>query len=149
MKSLISEWILGRVPAVNAVILANGRVHRFRPVDPPRIIPFLLKTEKEEELDFTAEIFWTSALPFDTASNPKTEMVAVAGECGMGSDGFIALQKNASRNSLLWIAFFDFSNPFESVRFEGDTLIARNNLDEEWRLKMAEPWRVSVTQTTS
>ena len=46
--------------------------------------------------------------------------------------------------SLQWIAFFDYANPFERIRFDGDFLIARNNLDEEWSFRLANPEMITI-----
>jgi hypothetical protein len=146
MNSIIAQWIDGKVPILNGVAEACGRVHLVRPVDPPRDLPMTLEEEKNSPTEFASlsGVKWTTALPFDTLRDAGSRSVVIVGECGMGSDGFVAMQATEARDSLQWIAFFDFSNPFESVGLEKSVIRARNNLGEEWRFDRSSPWRVEI-----
>lgn len=66
----------------------------------------------------------------------------------MGPDGFLAVQENHRPKSLLWLAFFDFSHPFESVLVDHGVIRAFNNLDEEWRFSKSAPWRVEIRSSS-
>ena len=144
MNQIIAEWIQGKVPVVNGVIEAGGQVHRVHPVDLPRKLPMTLRGDEPTELALLPRIEWTISLPSEKMRDSESEMIAIVGECGMGSDGFVVIQATERPDSILWVAFFDFSNPFESVRFEGATIKARNNVREEWRFARSAPWRIEI-----
>jgi hypothetical protein len=148
MNTLIAQWAEGKVPILNGVIEASGRVHLVRAIDPPRSLPLALPLEQEVDFALLPEAAWTSALPFEKVIDPAAKIIAVVGECGMGSDGFVAVQAADQPQSLLWLAFFDFSNPFESVRFDGGLLKATNNLNEEWSFALSAPWQVEIRRAS-
>lgn len=144
MNELVVGWLSYQVPVANGVVRPDGRVHRIRPRDSRCGLPQPLSSEGECDLRSLADLVWTSASPYPPVTDAQTGLVCVVGEGGMGADGFVALQSGADRETLLWLAFFDFSNPFESVRFEAGMLKARNNMDEEWHFDIAEPWKIVV-----
>jgi len=65
------------------------------------------------------------------------------GECGMGADGFVAVEE-LNTKKLRWIAFFDFSNPFYSVAIEKNFILVTNNLSEEWQFAVDSPWEIEI-----
>ena len=144
MNQIIAEWLQGKVPVVNGVIEAGGQVHRVCPVDLPRMLPMTLRENGPTEFARLPSVEWTIALPFEKVRDAGSEMIAIVGECGMGSDGFVAIQATERPDSLLWVAFFDFSNPFESVRLEGSLIKALNNRSAEWRFARSAPWRIEI-----
>lgn len=144
MNTLILKWSEGEVPVLNGIMESGGRLHLVRATDPPRCLPMSLQLEKELDLAYLFETDWTIAITSNRACDPISGMTAVCGECGMGSDGFVAVQASEEPASLLWLAFFDFSNPFDSVRFEEGFLKATNNLLEEWSFSLTNPWQVKI-----
>ncbi len=144
MNKLILKWSEGEVPVMNGIMVSRGRLHLVRAIDPPRCLPMSLQLVKELDLATLFESDWTIAIPSARACDPISGMIAVGGECGMGSDGFVAVQSSDKPESLLWLAFFDFSNPFDSVRFEEGFLKVTNNLLEEWSFSLTNPWQVKI-----
>jgi hypothetical protein len=144
MNSIVAQWIQGKVPILNGVLEANGRVHLIRPVDLPRGLPMALQENESTVLELLPPVEWTTALPFETISDIESQSVVIVGECGMGSDGFVAVQATEAPESLQWLAFFDFANSFESVRLERDFIKARNNIGEEWRFGRLSPWQIEI-----
>lgn len=51
--------------------------------------------------------------------------VLLAGECDYGSDGYFALLE--PDRSLLWLAFFDSSNPFVTIDLHGNVAVLRSS----------------------
>lgn len=103
-----------------------------------------LRAAEAIELGVLSDVGWTKALPNDVARDVATHSVMIVGECGMGSDGFVALQATDDPDSLQWLAFFDFSNPFESVSFAGDFVEVRNNIGEEWCFDRSSPREIEI-----
>lgn len=144
MNSVVTRWKNGEVPILNGVVQAVGLVHLVHPVDAPRSLPMTLQQGGEAEMGVLSEIGWTRGIPADVRRDAETHAVVIVGECGMGSDGFVAMQATDDPDSLQWLAFFDFSNPFESVSLAGDFIKARNNLGEEWCFDRPSPWEIEI-----
>lgn len=143
MKSLLTQWNAELVPLLNGVILENGTYHSIKPVDAPRVhLPVRLESESSRQLSDLTSLQWAAVNMICETELVSSGLKVKAGEGSMGSDGVIALLDQAQR--LRWIAFFDFSNPFESVCFEGSVIIAENNLNEKWFLPIEEPWKVRI-----
>lgn len=81
---------------------------------------------------------WLYAGESCEAIDAQREIKALAGEGSLGGDGFIAVTSTRT-GELVWYAFFESSNPFEQVRFEGDALVATTNLGDEWRFPLDSP----------
>ncbi len=141
---LIAQWSSSWAPVVNGVVQRDGRVHRIRAHDAPRGLPLQLAAAGACDLGAIPELIWTYVSPFAYVTDLQTGLVAIVGDGAMGADGFVAVQSGADPETLLWVACFDFSNPFESARFDAGLLKVRNNLDEEWHFDLDEPWNVAV-----
>lgn len=144
MNSLIEKWMADKIPMVNGIHVVDGFFFEIKPVDIPRRLPLALKGEKSSWLQRFDEMMWVDCIPIASSLCVETGFVAIVGECSMGGDGFIALQKSVGRDSLLWVAFFDFSNPFEYVETRKDMIFAKNNLDEFWVVDINKPWNIMV-----
>jgi hypothetical protein len=66
------------------------------------------------------------------------------GEGSCGSEGFIALSEISTQN-LLWLAYFDCSNPFEKVSIEQNKVYAISNLRHIWPFPMKSPENFDVS----
>ena len=98
--------------------------------------------------DITAvrEIRWQHAGPSCECTNMEGRLRAIGGEGAWGGDGFVAVV-SAHTGELVWYAFFESSNPFEQVRFEGDVLVATNNLGDEFRFPLDSPASFTIHHT--
>lgn len=66
------------------------------------------------------------------------------GECaGYGTFGFVAVSR-LSDDYLVWLAFFLNSNPFVSLLFDGENVVATTNLGARFVFPMREPEQVRV-----
>ena len=143
MKILFDNWKKRKCPILNGVIFADGTIYPIQPVDAPRhSVPLALHHDPARQITPTDILEWTHTTPLCEFSDHPKDILAVAGECGMGADGFIALL-NPDR-SFRWVAFFDFSNPFVALRLEGDDLLAENNHGEHWRVPLSTPWKITI-----
>lgn len=149
MSIIVEKWMDAELPLVSGVYERSGRSHLVRPVDPPRLLPLTLEVVEEGGVLQPRTSRWTQAIPMAQARDSLVGDFVIVGECGHGSDGFVAVQKNEEPESLIWLAFFDFSNPFESMQIEPDVIRVFNNLQEEWCFDRSLPWRILVRQQTS
>lgn len=67
----------------------------------------------------------------------------IAGESDYGSDGFVAVV-NATNHELIWLAFFNCSNPFDQLQMHGDELWAWSTSGCVWRFPICSPDKVVV-----
>ena len=147
MKPLTTKWNTGEWPILNGVTFIDGRHYAIRPIDAPREpLPIHLDFVGPTQIENAETLPSAFLIPTCDASDIVSGLKVVAGECSSGVDGFIALLE--STGLLRWVAFFDFSNPFERVRFEETDLVAENNLGEAWRLPLETPWKVRVNRTS-
>ena len=143
MKTLLNNWMKEKCPLLNGVIAADGTYHPIRPVAQPRkSFPLELSDGPARKMTSVAIVEWSCVTPLCEFSDKSKGILAVAGEGGMGADGFIALL-NPDR-SLRWNAFFDFSNPFVALGLEGNELVAENNHGEHWRVPLSTPWKITI-----
>jgi len=145
MNNLIEKWNAGECPILNGLTFSIGQHYPIKPVDAPRNPkPMRLTYGQPESLAKVDNPQWAFVNILCEATDGLTNLRAFAGEGSMGSDGVIALFE--STGVLRWVAFFDFSNPFERVRFDGPDLVVENNLGEAWRLSLAKPWEIIVDE---
>jgi len=144
MNQITAQWIEGKAPIINGVVEVNGLAHLVRPIDLPRSLPMTLRVNEPTEFALLPAVKWTTVIPAATVQDLESQLIVIVGECGWGSEGFVALQATEEPDSLVWLAHFDFSNPFESVRLEKSFIKARNNIGEEWRFARSFPWTIEI-----
>ena len=74
---------------------------------------------------------------------PALDRKVCGGEGSRGSDGFVALSKISS-DKLIWLAFFECSNPFIKVSSSGGFVTAVSNLQLIWSFPIQKPETVTV-----
>lgn len=143
MKTLETIWASQRWPTLNGITFRDGLYYPIRPTDPPRKqIPLRLEYQKPTAIaDFNSQPT-TFLIPASEATSQSTDYRVIAGSCSLGEEGFVILTTPTSE--LFWGAYFDFSNPFERVWFDGTDIIAANNLGEEWHLPLSRPWEITL-----
>ncbi len=65
------------------------------------------------------------------------------GEGGWGGEGFVAVSRFED-DYLLWMAFFDVSNPFEKINVRENVISGVTNLGNTWRFPIDNPERLSI-----
>lgn len=117
---------------VNGVAYAGGTYAVVDVIDMPRDLPCTLSIRGQLSLPASAKRVLVSALA--EGNHAALNLRAIVGEGAQGADGFIALFEGGS---LMWVAFFDFSNPFESVCICPPHVKAVNNLGELWSIPLS------------
>ncbi len=142
--NIISEnWRKGKVAIINGVMESSGVIHLIAPGGQPRSLPLKLRIESICSDEILANASCTSVAVMDEISNSDLGIRVVVGECGMGADGFVAVEE-LNTKQLRWIAFFDFANPFQSVSIQDKFILATNNLNEEWQFAVERPWEIEI-----
>lgn len=148
MNSLFNYWQEEKIPIVNGIIFPDDTVWPVHPVDAPRDLPLHLLIQDNKQITLDDSTQWTGCTPLIEVTDIDLGLTAVAGECGMGGDGYIALLENGDRQ-IRWLAFFDFSNPFERLSFEANYIIAHNNLNEIWKIPIDAKGIIEVRSNES
>lgn len=91
-----------------------------------------------EELDSTGDLGWVYISSLFKKESNEGAFTVSCGEGDMEGDGFVSLYSNVEKR-LLWIAFFDNSNPFVEAEVDGSMVRARTNLDYLWSFPIDSP----------
>lgn len=95
---------------------------------------------EEDEIDNVND----SGTAFDVLGevvHPITGHIAYKGEGSMGNEGFVAYADE--HGTLFWLIFLDFSNPFWSIKFEGETIVATTELEFTFTIPLSAPEKLS------
>lgn len=111
-----SEWRDGRLPLIDGVVPA--------PLD--------------------ADADWATVDERGAVLDSSAGLRYSCGEGSAGGDGYVACERVAT-SELVWAAFFQESNPFETLRLVGAHHEAVNKHGHHWRFARSNPAEVSVT----
>ncbi|HVD98413.1 MAG TPA: hypothetical protein VNB90_09435 [Cytophagaceae bacterium] len=89
-------------------------------------------------LNDKGELHWNSCAILVRLINQKYSIEIIAGEGDYGSDGFVGIMDFATKK-MIWIAFFNNSNPFEEVKVIDEEIYAKSTLGCIWRFKIKNP----------
>ena len=114
---LLKKWGNGFCPLINGVVFYDGLCFSVKPIDMLRAVyPVSLQTMYPCFIQKELEIKWVHFyITYEIFINNYGLKIMV-GEGAMGEDGVVAVADDSSK--LIWHAFFDFSNPFDSVSME-------------------------------
>lgn len=132
MKQLAHYHDDDEVPVANGFLFADGTVFAVDAVA-IRALPLSLPIRRDAAARLDEATPWTSTTAVAAAIDAGAGLIAVAGEGGMGADGFVALCELRGR-ALKWLLFLDCCNPFETVEFAPGRIVASNNLRERWSI---------------
>jgi hypothetical protein len=74
---------------------------------------------------------------------PELKLSVIGGEAAHGSEGFIAVT-DLETGKLVWLAYFNSSNPFESVSVSQGLVTGVSNLGHKWNFPINQPETVKV-----
>lgn len=138
-------WDARRVPVVSGIFFASGEVrtlitnsdHDGRTELIQGEVRSIDKICSEDTVSYASiDAIFQATFVFDSRI-----IEIFCGEGGYGGDGFVCAAEN---NAVLWLAFFEYSNPFISVARDRAYIVANNNCGEKWRFPIASPQQVSV-----
>ncbi len=87
---------------------------------------------------------WIETVPYTTYAVDKASGDHIlCGEGVMGNEGFVA-RVDATHKTLVWGMFLTFSNPFERVEIDGDTVWAFSTHGHKWAIGLDYPGSVKI-----
>src|SRR5207244_13625753 len=87
----------------------------------------VLRSVSLDEVNEFRENFTTHLVPVCHRSYTDFNLCVFAGEGAHGSEGFVAVTQ-ITAGQLVWLAYFDCSNPFEKVALEDGIVMPVSNL---------------------
>lgn len=149
MKSIISFLDHEEYPNVCGIIFANGQIQLLKvSAEWKRRPEFRVESDGEtsvEILESEGKLWWNSGTILGRNVSDDGVFEAVCGEASWGSDGFVALISNKTRE-LIWLAAFDCSNPFSSVRFISESVFAESTYGNIWCFPLNDPSRCRIDE---
>jgi hypothetical protein len=147
MGIIEQNWASMRCPILTGIFYPDDTVTRLDVVDPRRAEgPSRITSRERVPFVNVGPSSWTQLAELARTSDVDEDVTVVVGEAGMGGDGFVAAI-TASTGQLAWLAFFDCSNPFQSVAAKHGLIAARTNLDVEWTFPVRRPEQVATKGT--
>lgn len=149
MKELIQQkWREELCPGLNGVLFASGELVLMEctllmeeSVTQARVQP-LARSTLNSALEFN-ENLWTFITELASCSWEKGNLRLSCGEGSMGSDGYVAAVRSDDER-LVWVAFFDCSNPFQDIRVVDAEAVVVSTHGHVWRFPLEHPERVTV-----
>lgn len=147
--NLQERWSGGACPIINGIAFPSGVVRWLNVEEEigseqttivlePASPTSLLELQQEGSLD------WTQCTQLHEWSDQSLGLGVSCGEGGLGADGFVAVF-NLDANKLIWLAFFECSNPFVGSRIEDDAVYAETTHGHKWVFPLESPERVTVS----
>ncbi|MET0405404.1 MAG: hypothetical protein ABW123_23510 [Cystobacter sp.] len=117
-----------------ALLTQDGKTHvRARP---------LARSTLDSVLEFN-ENPWTFVTELASCSSEEGNLRLSCGEGGMGADGYVAAIRTPDEQ-IEWIAFFDCSNPFCSVKISDGNAVAVSTHGHVWTFPINRPELLTV-----
>ena len=135
-------------PSINGIIFPNEKINPIRlnvNWGPP--IKYEIEKLREtslKEIEIKGELFWNDCSILCEYEYDLMNIKAIGGEGDYGSDGFVAVI-NLLTDELMWIAFFELSNPFNKIKIEEGFVLAYSTLNCLWRFPLSSPIEFCVS----
>ena len=148
MKSTQQMWENRTWPVRNGLYIADGTVALLKVSMPwetsdKRISVIVSGSAKLEQIHELRENRLTHLASLCEESNAGLKLTIFAGEGAHGSEGFVAVSQTTTGH-LMWLAYFDCSNPFEKVLLKNGIVTAVSNLGHSWHFPLTQPERLTV-----
>lgn len=136
-----SLWEQQMCPIVNGIVFGDGKIvelDKEKSGGKQELFRVVNITDIKSFVDERGD-YWTAITQLCEFELPQRNLIVRGGEGGFGGDGFVALSR-ISDSDLIWIAFFDYANPFIEVSMKGDLVVATSTLEYIWQFPIAEPY---------
>lgn len=146
---LTAQWSAERCPIIDGIVFGDGRVKLISADWQKQAdgrLGIVLKPggwTTLAELHAKGQLQWTGTIALCEAVDLAKNIRVLGGEGGLGSDGFVA-NVRSDNGKIVWIAFFNNSNPFEVVQIHNHHVLAKTNLGTWWRFPLDAPDRVTL-----
>lgn len=154
-----SRWDEDKCLRVNAIVSGDGQVTLLRFLDQTLTGVRQVTVSVAERMPVTEYIrthvaraedleeIWTDMVTSCEAQSPDRKIRVRGGESNWGSNGYLAVSTQPD-DKLLWVAFFEDSNPFVEVKFDDlGNVLAATSLRDIYQFPIVSPDRLHVVST--
>ena len=141
---VFSRWKHNEIPIVNGIVFPNGQIEAMtiECEGGNRTAKQNGKTTLQE-LENRSELYYSNIMTNHHIQTSDELYDIYCGEGSYGGDGFIVVTSEHG-NYLVWIAFFEDSNPFIKVQYKEDFVYGFNSLNEKWSFKLKAPTEIKI-----
>jgi hypothetical protein len=129
-------------PSLNGIIFPDGiiRIIDIEVEWSPRISYSIKGCEDSSIIALEAErkMQWNDCAILIELISERESLKVIAGEGDYGSDGFVAVI-DLNSGKLIWLAFFNCSNPFNELKIKDQDLHAISTNGCLWKFKISNP----------
>ena len=129
-------------PSINGIIFPDETVQIIDiEVDWESPINYTIKKISKSSINALSSkgnLNWNDCAIIVNYVDKKHSIEIIAGEGDYGSDGFVGVIDLDSRK-LIWLAFFNCSNPFNEIEVVDEEIYAKSTNDCLWKFKIKEP----------
>jgi len=136
-----NAWKEGYLPIINGIIYPNGCIEQMEIILDGEIKK--VNVIKKMNINELIEEEVSYIVINDTCEDIVNRVRIYCGEGSYGGDGFVAVE-SLKNNQLIWIAFFEESNPFEKIKSSENNLNVINNLKESWQFNLKKPNEIII-----
>jgi hypothetical protein len=134
-------------PQANGIIFPDGTIRLLNTGNLKKKSINIITETGQTSLATLAEnnlLHWDSCGVMNVRTDKKLSIEVMAGECsGHGSYGFVAVVELISKK-LQWLAFFEWSNPFDRIEIVGKEIHVRSTMDQLWKFNIKDPVKCIV-----
>ena len=135
-------------PSLNGITFPDGTIKIFDiKVEWSPTIIYTIKEKEDSSIDILksiGQLHWSDCAVITKLIDKERSIEVIAGEGDYGDDGFVGVIDLNSRK-LIWLAFFNCSNPFDKLKIIDDYLYARSTSGCFWKFKIEDPTIFEVT----
>ncbi len=129
-------------PSLNGIIFPDGLVKMLEiKVEWFPKINYHIRIQEESSIDILeakGTLYWNDCAVMVSLIDERISVEVVAGEGDYGSDGFVGVVDLKSKR-LIWLAFFNCSNPFNRLEIKNKELFATSTNGCLWKFKIENP----------
>mgnify|MGYP000878755450 CR=1 FL=1 len=140
------EWKNGRLPIINGILYENGIIEWIN-IDYDSNYKRIINRGSNlciNDLILKNELHFSNISTCYQFENNTKDIVVYCGGGSHGSEGFIVVESKVG-SKLIWIAFFEESNPYEKIEFIDEKINVYNNLKEKWSFDLNIPTNLTIT----
>ncbi|HYF02990.1 MAG TPA: hypothetical protein VEC36_06415 [Patescibacteria group bacterium] len=147
MQDLLRFFDHQECPSVDGIVYPDGSIFLLNiSIDWGRPANYSVKKGAKTTVDGLkgeGELYWTSCAVLVSMIDTQQSIEIWGGEASYGSDGFVSVFDLSSKN-LIWIAFFNESNPFDKLSVLDDEIYATSTNGCVWKIKIKNPVDIVV-----
>ena len=142
------KWKTGMCPILNGIIFGDGAIvelETYRSSSEDLLQVRIRRNTDVEDFSTNHADYWTETISLCELQISDKDLEIIGGEGGFGSDGFVAVSR-VSDGYLIWIAFFEDSNPFIqlSVNNNCSEILGITTLGKIWQFPIEHPEQVKI-----